>query len=468
MIVHFADRQLNIICSAGTVNPQGLHIIDDEITDDINTGLMAATITLVATDEIRNAAAAGSYMLVGGKAWHLFGILSVEYDNNAETLTVYGEDAGADLINRQVGAFQPTSTVTLSSVISSIIGTSSETVIDYYVSPNKTKGASYFDYADEDTALSRLQSIVNIFGCEYWFDYQLDGRKIERHLIIAEAVKTPPVHDFHYGVDVERITETQSVADVATRLRLYGKDKQPLSKLKGFSTYDGVTITPSDTRFSGSRKYTYKVSGNTVTCTNVNWSTALNPSGIIERRKSTEYNDAKTLIAYAMRELEKIVDTAYSYTVDFAGECNVNAGDYIRIIDELGKLYLESRIVTLTVSESKKEWSAELGYYKTLESSKAEAISITADVDLAVLSLSSTAGLIGRGNLDTTIVATLYRNNAVITSSAELAEGEQLVWYEDGEIIDDERIDDFSLQVSISEGHTYSCELITAGGGDDE
>ena len=389
MNIYISNRQNRIIASASNDLPQGNKIIADRFSDDVSTGVKTLEITFTATRQIRECAVPGNFVLVGGTdiepdAYLLFQIITATFDTASAEVSLYCEDAGMDLINKTVGEWKPTADVTIESAMITILGTDlGGWTINYNVPKSTKKGATYFDYTSEESALTRLQSVLEKFECEMYFTYDIKGLDIiQRTINILNArgdASAPRV--FHYGTDVENIVERQSIEELATAFILYGQDANGSEKaLKSFSdyaTYKDMTITPSTSTFSGKRKHTYKISGNKVYCTDASslWGSVLAPDGEVSQVKKTEYKNAKTLIAYALTEIEKHIDTAVEYDVTFYDMPNdINVGDTIRIADDIDDTYLEARILAWEYSDTNVDFRITLGNFVELKGSKAEAV----------------------------------------------------------------------------------------------
>ena len=472
MQVYITDRNSVVLCSASNDLPEGNVIAEDKITDDVISGVKTLEMTFVSNEELRSSIVAGHFVLVGGTSlkandYDLFQIITVKNDTTNETISIYAEDAGMELINRIVGVYQPTTTQTLENALVSTLGAGfSGWSINYTIPKETTRGASYFDFGSEESALTRLQSILNIFNAEMFFTYTINGLKtVERTLnVVSRRGSNDVTHVFHYGVDVSEIVETASIQDLATAFVLYGQDSsgnaKRLSTFSDFPTYSGRTITPTDPAFSGSRSHSYKVSGDRVILADApqRWGSILNASGEIEQRKMTEYTSAKMLISYALTELEKIVETAFTYEIDFLTVPNgVNVGDKIRIVDDQRGQFLESRIQSWSYSDTTDTYEMTLGSVTRVTGSKAE--SKTPKVN--VLSISSSNGIIGSGTFATELSAVLFRSGQSITSNADLPSSERLVWYKNGvETTEGASASGFILSTTITEATQFSCAVV--------
>lgn len=386
MIAYIANRQGRVLCSASNLL-QGNTITDDRIADDIQSGIKTLEISILATDEIKASAVPGNFVLIGqtdlSDECMMYQIITTTLSRSSETIEIYAEDAGLDLINKIVGSWKPSGEVTLEQAVQQILGSnSSGWAIAYGVSPTTKKGASLFDYTSEESAIARLQSVLEKFGLEMFFTYTIKGLEaIERTINIVEhRGRSEASHVFYYGDEIDEIVERISIENLATSFTLYGAEDKALASFSDYSTYSNRTITPSDPDFTGSRSHSYKVSGNSVTCIEAPelWGSNLTPDGKISQIKRTDYKSAKLLISYAITELEKVIEASRSYEITFNRiPRGVNCGDMIRIVDAHGDLYLEARLMAWEYSDTTGSFSTTLGSFSLLTSSKAEQRTIT-------------------------------------------------------------------------------------------
>ena len=97
MVIYFANRNSRVIGTASSELPENKTLITDQMTDDLTSGIKVFECTLIATDEIKEVAVSGNYLLADSQ---LYTIISDDYDNSDQTIKLYCEDAGLDLLNR--------------------------------------------------------------------------------------------------------------------------------------------------------------------------------------------------------------------------------------------------------------------------------------------------------------------------------------------------------------------------------
>lgn len=480
MIIYIANRRGRILESSSTELPGKSSILSDEVCDDVATGIKTIELTFHENEELRSALLPGNFILYGGKEYELFTIIDVERSTEGNSLKAYGEDAGLDLINKIVDPWTATEDMSLAGCIDKVLGTNHMGWNIKYVDIQGTtsKGKSHFEYTSDESAITRLNSILDVFGAEMYFSYEIDGFKlIQRTINISKSRgKKNATHSFYLGKQIKSITETGSIASLVTAFKLYGKDangnKKALSKLTDYSTYENMVITPEDKSvFTGTRKYTYKVVGNEVRCTSQmkKWVSTLDTDGKILQVKDTNYKNAKNIISYAISQLEKLADAAYSYQVTFPNiPEGISTGDYINVIDENDKLYLKARVLSWKKSLIDNRFDVEIGNYSLQQGSKATADSAKALV--RNLAINSSNGIIAKGSISTVLTVVVYQNGSTITEEADLDAGHELNWYENGIHIEstDSRISDGGFKFTVSGNtatKTYECRLVSA---DDE
>ena len=440
MHVYFANRDGKVLYSTSSGLPGNSNILSDSIEASIESGVKTLTLTLRSDEEARKNVVVGNLVMLGGKLdYSLFTIMEVEHNAADCTMSIYGEDAGIDLINKLVNAWNPTAEQTIVSAMKSVLSYSESTGlydgwnVNYGISTTKTIGASSFEFSNEDTALARMLSIVDIFDAEVFFSYEIDGlHLIRRNINIVKKIgEKPDFKIFRLGEDISNIVERISINDVATAFSLYGKDgngsKKKLSSLTGYSTYENMVIEPDDKSiFTGDRKHRYKVVGNEVRCLDGmdRWKSTLDSDGKIVRVKETESKTAKLCISYAMKELEKVVDEDAEYTVEFSNAPDVGVGEYIKIVDANDRLYLQARVIEWKRSIIDNTFDCTIGGFKRLYSSKAELITNIEAVFQAISEIETVAQ-----EAKTTADGAYDYADGVGTSAVNTAKG-----YTDGEV----------------------------------
>lgn len=462
MVIYFTNRYGRILTSVGSDLPNNFRLIEDKLTDELETGIKTFECTMIADDDIRESATVGNYCLVNNS---IFTIVTSTYKTYDGEMELYCEDAGLDFLNRICGQISKQSQK-FSWWIEKTLGSSSSSGWTYDYSGVNSNTKKTLEYTSETNVTDRLQDLLESYDYEMYFTYDIDGfawKKRTIHFTKSRGNNKRNMHRLYMDVDVKSIVEKASVEDLATEYLIYGVNKsgdvKALKNLTNYSSINNKTFTSGD--------YKFKISGNYITCISVTdrWKSTLDKDGKITQAKYTQYTSAVDAKDYAIRELKKVIEPSYEYEVEFVKlPDDMQCGDYMYILDAHDDLLLSARVLSFSTSDCKNEHAATLGEFKRLSNSMA-------DIDYSKLvitniQISSSKGVVGELKLETTLKATVVKNNVFITSTDELETGEYLQWYKDGVAIDG--ANDFSIDVSTSENCKYSCRLQKDEDGEEE
>ena len=452
MIIYFADRNLNITGLASTSLPSGFRISEDQLTEDVETGVNVFEFHVTYNDgsreELESTVKVGTYILKGGgNAFEeevntydsLYQIVETEFDTLSYELNVYAEDAGLDLLNTVVPEAEFTSKTLGQMLTATLPAGWTQNLVG---TPTGTKSATY---DGEASATERVDSIAGLFGCEVYYSFT-----IERFQITAKVLNVTPKRgdqdakiQLRLNKDINRIVTKSSIADLATAFTVTGGTPEgsdtPVN-LKGYS----YTYTDPETGD------VYKVDTATGQMRNESamkrWASMIDTDGLLLRQYSFDTLDKAVLAGQARAELQKQSREAVEYTVDFVDLQGAKIGDRVNIIDEDGELYLEARLLQIQTSVTNMTQTATIGEYKLRQSGiadmiRAYAADFTANVkngvDGIVLSVISSGGNVFHNTpISTTLTATVFFGPDVITNQADLetalGAGAAIKWYNYG------------------------------------
>lgn len=449
MIVYFSDRKMNILGQASNSLPQGLKIIEDTTTEDVETGVNIFTCTIHCNGEPRSAveslAQEGHFIMKSsGSAFidkentydSLYQIIETEFDTLNNTVNIYAEDAGLDLINRVVGASTQTNK-TINQMLAAFVP--SGWTIRCNGTPTATKTHTW---DGENTATERINSIANLFGCEVYYSFEIERMEITARIInvIPKRGSSSPIAQLRLGRDINNIVTKRSISNLATAFSVEGatpsNSNTPVN-LKGYSY-----------SYTDAKGDVYQVDSTTGQMRNITqmakWASVLDTDGLILKRFSFDTTDKATLAGQARAALQKVCYPEVNYECNIINyPDNVRVGDRINIIDNEGELYLEARILQLVTSISDKSIQATLGEYKIKQGGISEIVnSLATDfaakvkngLDGITISVISSGGNIFHNQaISTTLNATVYVGTDAITTQTNLTEifGEnaQVRWY---------------------------------------
>lgn len=457
MVIYITDRNGEILETAATDLPDNHTVIDDKITDTIASGVKTFECTLQMTDELREAAVAGNYVMAYDRP---FVIVRSTMTTSSRTIELYCEDAGLTFINKVVGSVKKTSK-TLRGWVEATLGSEGASGWEYIFNTSENASKT-LEYTSEATALERLLDILDNYDLEMFFSYTLQGMEWVKKTInfTKKRGQSDGAHYLYIDKDIVDIRREESILGLATVWKMYGADNKKLENLSGYSSAQKAYETA---------KHNYQVVDSEVRCIDAidAWKSKLETNGRIVQVIYTNYKSAAPCIAYAVRQMDKIVDPVYTYEVSFVRlPDDIECGDYVYILDAEDNILVSARVLEWSYSETKNTREATLGDFVQLESSMA-------DIDFSgysiyTLAVESSNGLIGKDSLSTLLTATVYYNGTAITQADDLPAG-SLHWYMDGaEITNDSdpttfpyiADDGFTLQTgTITIGHTYVCRL---------
>lgn len=364
MILYFANRKMEILGHASTNLKDGFKVSDDLKSEDVDTGVATFECELFFDDdtrlEIEAMTDAGNYLLRSHDDENEFyTIIDTETDTERRTIYIYAEDAGLDLINEVVGAYEADEAHTAEWYVNKYTKDSGFEIGINEIPADSTRTLSW---DGEATVTERLASIATQFGgFEVSYSFSVRGMEVTHKYINIYEQRGKDVDDqLRLNKDVSRIVTKKSVANLATALYVTGgtpegKDK-PIT-LNGYEYDDGDFYV--DGKYLKSRNAVAKWSRYV-------WekNTVEGYEGHIVKRYSYDTTEQKTLCSHAVTELKKICDTEVNYEVDIAKlPDNIKIGDRINIVDDRGELYLSTRILKLETSIANETQKATLGEY---------------------------------------------------------------------------------------------------------
>lgn len=376
MIIYFCDRQLNILGQATTELPSGYRISEDNTVEDVESGVNTFECIITWTDATRedlsNAIIAGNYVLKSGSADEnynsLFQIIETESDTKDQSIRLYAEDAGLDLLNTQCEA------VTLQNkTITQMMNyfKPSDWSLNVQDAPATTKSNTW---DGESTCTERLRSVVGLWDCELYYSFRIEGLQIKEKIInvVKRRGLQEAIPQLRLNYDIDRIVTKTSIADLVTALRVTGGTPDGSDKPIDLKNYTYSYTDP----VTGDLYQVDKTTGQMRNITAMDrWSSAIDEDGLWVGSFSFDTTDKAMLAGQARAELQKRSTPAVNYEVDFAKlPDDVQIGDRVNIIDDDGELYLEARILKIETCEADGEQTATIGEYLLKTSGISEAV----------------------------------------------------------------------------------------------
>lgn len=368
MDFYFTDRKFNLLGIASASNDAPISIYNDQDVLSISAASRTFEGTLIFSDKERDKVKAmanyGNYILYkdeNGQSIFMT-IMEIEHDPKEGEHFIRAEDAGMDLINGLVDAYSATKAMTFAEYFKLFAGdTGFEIGINEISNLNRTLKWE----SESQTILARLLSLATQFdNAEISFSFEIIGMQVVKRFVDVRKKRGADNRvTLYMDKDINNIVTKANIYDLCTAIVATGgtpEGKNEPINLKGYNYKD------PNGRFVLNRTTGVMLDMESVKI----WSRLLsnnnqNPNaGHIQRVKTYETTDQKTLCDNVIRELEKASQPAINYETDIANlPDNVKIGDTIYLVDENEKLFLSARVLELTRCYSTNEYKATLGDY---------------------------------------------------------------------------------------------------------
>lgn len=395
MILYFADRKMNILGYATTQLKSTYLIVDDKKTEEVESGVSSfeCEVSWASKDRLKleTMMDAGNYILrSNGNEKDFFTIIETNIDTSKQTISVYAEDAGMDLLNEVAMPFTSDKAYDIAHYIGLYaIDTGFEIGINEI--PNLTRKLSW---DGETTCTERIASIATQFdNAEISYSFETKGLLItHKYINIFKKRGKDTGEQLRLGYEIASIATNKSVANLATSLYVTGgipEGKEEPITLKGYKYDDG------DFYVWGSRLNSRKA---LAIWSRYVWDKEPNKlngyTGHIIQAYSYDTTSQQELCAHAITKLKKLCQMEVNYEADivYLPE-NVKIGDRVNVVDNEGRLYTSTRVLKLETSVTSRKRTATLGEYLIKDSGISEKVR-----DLARQFAESTAS-VSRANI---------------------------------------------------------------------
>lgn len=395
MILYFADRKMNILGYATTQLKSTYLIVDDKKTEEVESGISSfeCEVSWASKDRLKleTMMDAGNYILrSNGNEKDFLTIIETNIDTSKQTISVYAEDAGMDLLNEVAMPFIADKAYDIAHYIGLYaIDTGFEIGINEI--PNLARKLSW---DGETTCTERIASIATQFdNAEISYSFETKGLLItHKYINIFKKRGKDTGEQLRLGYEIASIATNKSVANLATSLRVTGgipDGKEEPITLNGYKYDDG------DFYVSGSRLSSRKA---LAIWSRYVWDREPNKlngyTGHIVQAYSYDTTSQQELCAHAITKLKKLCQMEVNYEADiiYLPE-NVKIGDRVNVVDNEGRLYASTRVLRLETSVTGRKRTATLGEYLIKDSGISEKVR-----DLARQFAESTAS-VSRANI---------------------------------------------------------------------
>lgn len=376
MMIYFCDRDLTILGNASTQLPDGFRITDDLTTEEIDTGVntFSCVLPYMKNEQrtLESMVSEGNYILKQSSPTDsyslydsVYQIIDVECDTESQEFSIYAEDAGLDLLNTLRGA------VTLTGTIGQMM--------DYFLPSDWTVNlmdvpttAKTNTWDGENTCTERLLSVANLWGCELYYSFVIEGLQIKKRVVNVTQKRGNQVAipQLRLNYDLKSIHWKRSIANLVTALDVKG------------STVDNTVVTLVGYNYSYTDPETgevYKVDPTTGQMRNetamAKWASAIDPDGLWVGSFQFDTTDQAVLAGQARASLQKQSKVEANYEVDFDKlPQGTRVGDRVNIIDDNGGLYLEARLLRIETCIADDTQTATIGEYLLRDSGISERV----------------------------------------------------------------------------------------------
>lgn len=376
MMIYFCDRDLTILGNASTQLPDGFRITDDLTTEEIDTGVntFSCVLPYMKNEQriLEPMVAEGNYILKQSSPTDsyslydsVYQIIDVECDTETQEYSIYAEDAGLDLLNTLCGA------VTLTGTIGQMMDyfLPSDWTVNLMEVPTTAK-TNVWD--GENTCTERLLSVANLWGCELYYSFVIEGLQIKKRVVNVTQKRGNQVAipQLRLNYDLKSIHWKRSIANLVTALDVKG------------STVDNTAVTLVGYNYSYTDPETgevYKVDPTTGQMRNetamAKWASAIDPDGLWVGSFQFDTADQAILAGQARASLQRQSKVEANYEVDFDKlPQGTRVGDRVNIIDDNGGLYLEARLLRIETCIADDTQTATIGEYLLRDSGISERV----------------------------------------------------------------------------------------------
>ncbi len=371
MILYFADRNMNIIGQASTELPEGLVVTQDLKTEDVETGVAVFECTIPydskTMDQVKKCTEVGNYILRSNRDENEFyTIIETEADTKDQSVYMYAEDAGLDLLNEVVGAYEADQDYPIRYYIEKFSFDSGFT-IGINEASNLSRKLSW---EGESTASERITSVATQFdNCEISYSFKVEGLVVTgKYINIYRKRGKDDGVQLHLNREIDSIITKKSIANLATALLCTGGTPEPeegeTTEEKPPITLDGYAYDDGNYHTSGPYLMSREALKKWSRYVWINEPNKTGDVGHIVKTFSYDTTSQQELCNRALTELKKACEIEVNYEVEISKlPENVRIGDRVNIIDDSGQLYLSTRILKLENSIADQTQKATLGEF---------------------------------------------------------------------------------------------------------
>ena len=357
MIIYFANRYMSLLGKASTKLSGGMHIQNDKVTDDIEADVKTLEFEIpYGTDKgrVEKLTTPGNYLLRSSDLENEFyTIIDTETDTQNRTVSVYAEDAGLDLVNRECESLDNTESHQIAWYIEKFAYDSG-----FVIGINEISDRSRtLSWEGEASGTERLLSIATQFDAEISLSFEIERFKVVKKLInIYKKRGMDNGVKLRLGKELRRVITKRSVSELATALKATGGTPEGADAP---ITLYGHTYDDGDIYLEGM----YLKSRSALQTWSRYNSESGNYTGHILKMFNYDTTSQSELCNRAVNELKRISKIIVTHEAEFADvPPKLRAGDIVQVIADDTRY--RARVKKIETSESSRTRTAELMDYE--------------------------------------------------------------------------------------------------------
>lgn len=321
MIYHIVDREFNSICMIDDEADNSVILTDDTHTYGITNGTLLNTFDCAIDKNHEDAGLiqVGTHIVFQDENGENICLTLMDTDEDEYTRTCHYEDLGMELINETPMIFPASFVQPVEYYVNREIYDSG-----WEIGLNELVDAKMrMEFTNNDTTLTRLQQICEMFKCEMYFTVEFQNLKVTKKRInIVKQIGVETNEVLNAGVDLITVGKHINVDNLKTALIVTGG-----SEFNNLVYNDGNYFT----RIGESIIYDREA--------NALWgrghTTDTRDSGWVYGNYQSQSDDPAQMFAEGLAELKKVNQPEATYTVEaIFSNTDFMVGDRVTIIDE--------------------------------------------------------------------------------------------------------------------------------------
>lgn len=321
MIYHILNREFNSICMIDDEADNSVILTDDTHTYGISNGTLLNTFDCAIDKNHEDAGMiqVGTHIVFQDENGENICLTLMDTDEDEYTRTCHYEDLGMELINETPMIFPASFVQPVEYYVNREIYDSG-----WEIGLNELVDAKMkMEFTNNDTTLTRLQQICEMFKCEMYFTVEFQNLKVTKKRInIVKQIGVETNEVLNAGVDLITVGKHVNVDNLKTALIVSGG-----SNFNNLVYNDGNYFT----RIGESIIYDREA--------NALWgrghTTDTRDSGWVYGNYQSQSDDPTQMFAEGLAELKKINQPEATYTVEaIFSNTDFMVGDRVTIIDE--------------------------------------------------------------------------------------------------------------------------------------